>query len=213
MQQPEHTLRRQSAAQSAPRRLVGIVIVAGLHLLVIWAVAISLANGLLQKLPTDLVAKVETTPPPPEKLPPPPPPELVKPPPPFVPPPDITIANEPAPTNTITVQNQVATPPPKVAGITAPASVGRPHNCPQGRWYPPNAVRLNQEGVTVLSFKITTDGDVKDATVAESSGHDSLDQAAIECVTQTWHYKPAMENGQPVEATWKAQITWKLAGN
>jgi periplasmic protein TonB len=210
MQQPEHILRRQSAAQSAPRRLLGIIVVAGLHLVVIWAVAVSLANGLLQKLPTELKAEVVQQPPPKDKLPPPPPPEMVKPPPPFVPPPDISIQNEAPVTNTITVQNQVATPPAqKPSGITAPASVGKPHECQHA--YPAIAVRLGQQGTVVLSLRITTDGDVKDVTVKESSGHDSLDNAAVSCA-QSWHYKPAMENGQPVEVPWDARVPFKLQG-
>lgn len=212
MLQPEHTLRRESAAQAAPRRLFGFAIVAALHVLVIWAVAVSLANGLLQKLPEDLVAKVEETPPPAQKLPPPPPPEMVKPPPPFVPPPDISIQNEAPVTNTITTQSVVATPPPvqKPAGITAPASIGRPHTCGQ-RYYPAIALRLNQEGTTVLAFKITADGSVTDISVAESSGHDSLDQAAITCA-QNWQYKPAMQNGANIEVPWKASVKWSLTG-
>jgi protein TonB len=213
MEQPLHTLGRPSAAQATPGRLVGIVIVVVIHLIVILALITGLAQQLMQKHPSELMAKVEETPPPPEKLPPPPPPEMVKPPPPFVPPPDIAISNEAPVTNTITTQAVVATPPPvqKPAGITAPASIGRPHNCPQGKWYPPMAIRLNQEGTTTLAFKITADGSITDVTVAESSGHDSLDQAAISCA-QSWQYKPAMQNGSPVEVPWKASIKWSLAG-
>jgi protein TonB len=166
---------------------------------------------MMQKLPSELMAKVEETPPPAEKLPPPPPPEMVKPPPPFVPPPDINIQSEAPVTNTITTQSVVATPPvQKPAGITAPASIGRPHSCGQ-RYYPPIAVRLNQEGTTVLAFKITPDGSVTDLSISESSGHDALDQAAITCA-QGWQYKPAMQNGAPVEVPWKASVKWSLTG-
>jgi TonB family protein len=109
------------------------------------------------------------------------------------------------------VQNVQPTPPVvKPAGITAPASIGRPHSCGQ-RYYPPIAVRLNQEGTTTIAFKITADGSVKDLTIAESSGHDSLDQAAITCA-QSWQYKPAFQNGSPIEVPWKAEVKWTLAG-
>src|SRR5207302_6398559 len=93
--------------------------------------ASGLAQNLMAKLPQEF--KAEVIPPKTEvvKPPPPPPPELQKPPPPFVPPPDISIQTEAAPTNTITVQSKVATPPPppqppappKPAGITAPVQI------------------------------------------------------------------------------------------
>ena len=211
MEQPLHTLVRSSAVQASPRRALGVVVVVAIHVIVIWALITGLAQQMMQKLPSELMAKVEETPPPAEKLPPPPPPEMVKPPPPFVPPPDINIQSEAPVVNTITTQQVVATPPvQKPAGITAPASIGRPHSCGQ-RYYPAIAVRLNQEGTTVLAFKITPDGSVTDLSVSESSGHDALDQAAITCA-QGWQYKPAMQNGAAIEVPWKASVKWSLSG-
>lgn len=213
MLQPAHDLRPFQASQATPRRLVSFIAVAAFHVIVIIGFASGLAQQLAQKLPEELKAEVVPPKLPDVKPPPPPPPDLAKPPPPFVPPPEINIQSEAPSTNTITVQNKVATPPPTVQkpqGITAPASIGAPHNCPQDRWYPPLAVRLNQEGTTTLAFKITTDGSITDVTVAESSGHDSLDEAAVRCASSSWHYKPAMENGQPVEVPWKASVKWQL---
>ena len=152
------------------------------------------------------------------KPPPPPPPELQKPPPPFVPPPEISIQSEAAPTNTITVQSKVATPPPppqppappKPAGITAPVLVSaRGADCMPD--YPPIAIRLNQTGVTTVTVQIDAEGHPANVTVTGSSGHDSLDAAAIKCVNR-WHFKPAMQNGQPVPATVQRNIKWQLQG-
>jgi periplasmic protein TonB len=210
MEQPLHTLVRPSAAQATPRRALGIIVVVAIHVVVIWALMTGLAQQMMQKLPSELMAKVEETPPPAEKLPPPPPPEMVKPPPPFVPPPDISIQSEAPVTNTITTQSVVATPPvQKPAGITAPASIGRPHECQHA--YPAIAVRLNQQGTVLLSFKILTDGSVSDVTVAQSSGYDSLDSAAVSCA-QNWRYKAAIQNGEPVEVPWKASVPFRLTG-
>ena len=50
------------------------------------------------------------------------------------------------------------------------------------------------------------------ADVAESSGHDELDQAAVKCVNGAWTFKPAEENGRPVPSTKQYRIVWKLAG-
>jgi len=218
MEQPLHTLARPSAAQATPRRALGIVVVVAIHVIVIWALITGLAQQMMQKLPSELMAKVEETPPPAEKLPPPPPPEMVKPPPPFVPPPEINIQTEAAP-NTITVQSKVATPPPpprppeappKPAGITAPVQIAGGGAVCNGSYYPPIAIRLNQSGTSVVNVHIGTDGTVSGVDIANSSGHDSLDQAAVKCITSRWRYKPAMQNGAPVATSKEYAIKWVL---
>ena len=55
-----------------------------------------------------------------------------------------------------------------------------------------------------------TDGSVSNVAVAKSSGHDRLDQAAVSCA-QSWHYKPASQNGQPVEVPWQTAVKWQLS--
>jgi periplasmic protein TonB len=207
LQQPEHLLAVN--AQATPRRALSIVLVALFHVAVIAAFVTGLASRFVEKLPEDIIAKVEPPKLPDVKPPPPPPPDLAKPPPPFVPPPDIVIEQTTTNTNAITVQHQVAViAPPKPSGITAPASIGRAHEC-NSNFYPPIAQRLNQEGVTVVSMSISPDGEVSEPKVTESSGHDSLDSAALRCV-QSWHYKAAMQNGSPIATTWTAKVIWKL---
>ena len=207
MLQPEHTLRRQATTSG---RIIGLSVVAGLHLLVVWAVIISLNSGLLQKLPEELKAEVVQQPPPQEKLPPPPPPDMVKPPPPFVPPPDITIQSEAPVTNTITTQSTVATPAPKPAAAPSPV-ISVATDCAASN-YPPVAMRLNQTGTATVLITVGTDGEPKDVKVVESSGHDSLDEASIRCVMSHWHFKPAMQNGAPVEGQKEIRIRWQLSG-
>jgi protein TonB len=216
MDQPLHDFKAFEVGHANSHRMVSIGAVALFHVIAIYMLASGLAMGLLEKLPTEL--KADVIPPKQEtvKPPPPPPPDLQKPPPPFVPPPDITIQTEAAPTNTITVQSKVATPPPppqppaapKPAGITAPISYSK-HDCSE-RYYPPIAIRLNQEGTTRVRITVGADGSVQNAQVESSSGHDSLDQAAVRCVQSLFHYKPAMQNGQPIAAATLADIVWKL---
>jgi protein TonB len=106
----------------------------------------------------------------------------------------------------------VTTPPPKQPGISAPALImGGKANC-AANYYPPIAVRLNQEGTVTLSVHIGADGNVQSADVTNSSGHDSIDAAGIKCVTNAWHFKPAMENGQPVAVTRLYAIKFVLQG-
>ncbi|MGH9809793.1 MAG: energy transducer TonB, partial [Terriglobia bacterium] len=169
-----------TAAQATPRRIGTVIAVGALHLVLIWALATGLASQLLHKQIEDLTTEViKDKPPEVNKVPPPPPPEMVKPPPPFVPPPDINVAVEAPSTNTITqVTTQHEAPKP---AISSPAAVGRPHNCPQAKWYPSLAVRLNHEGTTTLGFTVNTDGSISDVHVVNSSGHEELDQAAVQC--------------------------------
>lgn len=219
MDQPLHDLRPFRVGHAPSHRVFSIGFVVLLHVVAIWALATGLIQNLASKIPTEFKAEVippkEKTKPPP----PPPPPQFQKPPPPFVPPPEISIENN-APTNTITVQSKVATPPPprvvappKPAGITAPVSLKSRHDCAD-RYYPPIAVRLNQQGTTTLRITVSASGQVTDAKVANSSGYDSLDSAALKCVQSgSWGgYKPAMQNGQPVDAQTEVKIEWKLSG-
>lgn len=215
MEQPLHDLRPYpTGARATPARAVSIILVVLIHLAAIWALATGLAQNLYRKTVEEF--KAEVIPPKQEQVkpPPPPPPELQKPPPPFVPPPDISIQSEAPSTNTITVQSKVAAPPPPkpvITGITAPVSYNTRHNC-NDRFYPPIAVRLNQEGTTRLRITVSAAGEVTDAKVVDSSGHDSLDEASVKCVMAgSWgKYKPAMQNGQPIDAQTDVSIQWKL---
>jgi periplasmic protein TonB len=207
MQQPQHDIRPFRASQSVPRRVFSFGLAALIQIVFVYTLVTGLASQLIQKLPDELKAEVvQEKPPDNPKTPPPPPPDLVKPPPPFVPPPDINIQNEAPATTAITAVTAQ-----KPAGITAPASIGRPHACPSDKWYPPIAVRLGEEGTTTVAFKIMTDGSVAEAAVADSSGHSDLDDAALRCVSG-WRYNPAMQNGQPVAVPWKTSVKWNLRG-
>lgn len=97
-----------------------------------------------------------------------------------------------------------------------PASAGKPHSCTDE--YPAESRARHEEGVTSLGFKILTDGTVDAIKVLTSSGSEALDDAAIKCVAN-WHYRPAIKDGQLVEAPWTVQVKWappaqqnKLAG-
>ena len=139
-----------------------------------------------------------------KKEPPPPPPELKAPPPPFVPPPDIVILQDSAPpTNAIQTQSKTATPP----AISSPASIGKPHVCLQD--YPAISVRLGETGTTTLAFTITAEGRVENVHVANSSGSERLDNAAVNCAA-SWRYRAAVEKNNPVAVPWKAEVKWVL---
>lgn len=219
MDQPLHDFRPYAVGHANSHRFVSVGLVALFHIVAIYFLATGLAQNLLSKLPQEF--KAEVIPPKQEvvKPPPPPPPDLQKPPPPFVPAPEINIQTETAAPNTITVQSKVATPaappppaPPKPAGITAPVQIAGGGATCQNSYYPPIAIRLNQSGTTTVTVHIGADGSVQNVDVADSSGHDSLDQAAVKCITSRWRYHPAMQNGVPVPVSKQYAIKWQLQG-
>jgi protein TonB len=173
----------------------------------VYAIVSGLAGQIMSKLPEELKVAVEQ-----EKIapkpPPPPPPQVELPPPPVAPPPEINIES-PVTTSPITVTNKPPPPAPPVvhAAVSTPVSVGRAHVCQQN--YPEVSVRLNEEGTTMLSMKVMTDGSVSGVSVAKSSGFPRLDDAAVSCASR-WHYKPASQDGAPVEMSWQANVQWKL---
>lgn len=64
--------------------------------------------------------------------------------------------------------------------------------------YPTSARRQGAEGTTRLSFTVTTSGKVSSPQVTASSGHRSLDSAALKAVKK-WRFSPARNGlGQPI---------------
>ncbi|MEI9932323.1 MAG: energy transducer TonB [Rhizomicrobium sp.] len=64
-------------------------------------------------------------------------------------------------------------------------------------------------GITLLGFTISADGTVKDAKVLKSSGNNELDNASLKCAS-SWLYKPATEDGVPVQTPWQANVSWRI---
>ncbi|AVR98706.1 energy transducer TonB [Pseudoduganella armeniaca] len=91
------------------------------------------------------------------------------------------------------------------ASTPAAADIG---NCARPEW-PREALRLGQHGKVTLEFLVGEDGSVRDARVAGSSGHPLLDVAAQEGIRRC-RFKPATQDGQPVESWMKLQYVWTL---
>jgi protein TonB len=203
------------------RRLVAIVIVALLHALLGYAFITGLAYNVVKKVAQDLKTfDVAEEAPPPEELPPPPPPEQkIEPPPMVAPPPIVQIAPTMAPViqtvpraPVITPQAPVAPPPPPAPKLASKAVArGNAQSWVTTDDYPSRALREEREGVTAVSWDITTDGRVANCRVTSSSGSPDLDQAACTNITRRGRYKPALdESGNPIASTDSRRVRWQM---
>ena len=66
--------------------------------------------------------------------------------------------------------------------------------------YPALSKRLREQGKVVIRAYIEVNGTAEQATIAQSSGYDRLDQVALHTVLK-WRYAPGKRAGQP-EAMW-----------
>lgn len=76
--------------------------------------------------------------------------------------------------------------------------------------YPRGAIREGLQGQVMLKILVGTDGKPLDVQVETSSGHRILDKAARDFVLKNWQFKPAMRDGQPVQAYGMVPINFSM---
>ena len=76
--------------------------------------------------------------------------------------------------------------------------------------YPPIAVRLNEQGTTLMEVAIAPRGNVAGCTVVASSSSERLDQAGCDFVKSHWRWEPPTVDGKPVSAKTRVSIRWDL---
>lgn len=76
--------------------------------------------------------------------------------------------------------------------------------------YPSESIKLHEEGRVLLEVAIGTNGAVTQARVFKPSGHQLLDNAAVQHVKQHWRWHPPMRAGKPVKATTRVAVDFKL---
>lgn len=214
-----------SYALSTPRsgrQLIGLAVVAALHVVLGWALMSGLARHVIDvvKAPieTRLIEEIKPPPPPPERLP--PPPKNVVPPPSFVPPPEVTVTPPPVAQPTITT-TAVAPPPAPVTFSTADGTArpgGRPatidvNSCERPA-YPAAASRAEVTGLTKIRFTIDADGRVVTADIERSAGasreHRQLDRAAVDALSRCRFRPGTDESGRAIGAFAVVEYVWRL---
>ena len=76
--------------------------------------------------------------------------------------------------------------------------------------YPRVAITDGVEGVVLLRVLVGTDGKPIEVSIEKSSGHRVLDREAQRHVLRTWTFRPAMRDGQAVQAVGIVPIDFNL---
>ena len=76
--------------------------------------------------------------------------------------------------------------------------------------YPREALREGLRGTVLLQVLVDTDGKPLQVDVAQSSGHRSLDRAAQRHVLARWTFRPALQDGRPVQAIGLVPVEFAL---
>ena len=223
----------------APAHLVGFGIVAGMHLLLGWALVSGLGQEVVDvvkgPVETKLIEELKPPPPPEPAL---PPPEFAAAPPPsFVPPPEVRITPPPAPAPTITAITTVApaattivpvlpaAPPAPVAAAPValpppPAPAPPPRTAPSLDFnrcekpsYDAATVRAGVTGTVVVGFAMDTQGNISETRVERSAGesreHKILDRLTLAAVARC-RGRPGTVDGRPEVLRGSVEYAWKL---
>lgn len=212
--------------QASGNKVVSLVVVAVIHIVVIYALVTGLAYSAVKTVAEKLkVVDVEEEVIEPEEPPPPPPDQPITPPPVVTPPPIVRTPPTSAPVITTTrVPPPVFTPTPIAAPPPAPpapppapskASGASPRGNP-GSWatpndYPARALREERAGTTRFRVSIGPDGRVTDCQITGSSGHADLDEATCKNVTRRARFKPALDAaGNAIADSYSNAIRWEI---
>lgn len=103
---------------------------------------------------------------------------------------------------------QPAAPAPTAVAVTPPRSDAAYLNNPRPA-YPMAARRRGDQGTVLIRVWVTLEGVAASVGLEKTSGHPSLDEAALTAV-KSWRFVPARQAGQPVEAPYVVPIVFKV---
>lgn len=78
------------------------------------------------------------------------------------------------------------------------------------RPYPAIARERGWEGTVTAKIRVSADGEIEDVSIASGSGHEVLDDYAIEKIQSASHVKPCHRGDKPVACTFTQSIHFKL---
>jgi periplasmic protein TonB len=190
---------------NALSRSGGVVIAVAIHLLLIYVVATSLGIVKVPNFVKPMEAVIIDSPQEPQKFEPvETKPDLAK--------PDLQVEQT---IPEIPVEVPIEEAPPAEAVTTSPAppapaevaslSVKNRVDPP----YPAQSRRAGEEGTVTVRVLVDPNGRPSDVSVAQSSGHPRLDQAAMEAIKK-WRFAAAVQGGSAVAAYTTVKVTFRL---
>jgi len=217
------------------KHVVGLSVVAALHVLLGIALVYGLSRTDIEVIKAPIETKIieevkPPPPPPPDNLP--PPPKVAPPPPSFVPPPEVQVAPPPTPAPTITTTTVAppaapvtiapapSTAPPQVA-VAPPAPPAPPvrtapkldFNACAKPEYNAATRRADAQGTVVVTYTMDVNGSISEARVEKSAGmsreHKMLDRMTLEAV-QGCKGTPGTVDGKPEKLSGRIEYVWKL---
>jgi protein TonB len=158
------------------------------------------------------IKRIPIQPRPPEPKPKPQAPQQVVQTPPRTPPTHVEVINdEPSPVDPYVEQVTLDEPPLGEPVVdTGPAFVQLRADVAPAPSYPPQALRLRQEGLVMLRVLVDEAGRPAEVAVEASSGFRLLDEAAMKIVRKRWHFVPATRDGAPVQAWALVPVSFEL---
>lgn len=99
-------------------------------------------------------------------------------------------------------------PVPVVTPVTPPRSDAAYLNNPRPA-YPLAARRRGDQGTVLIRVLVTADGVAASVGLEKTSGHPSLDEAALAAV-KSWRFIPARQGGQAIESPYVVPVVFRL---
>jgi protein TonB len=94
--------------------------------------------------------------------------------------------------------------------VGAPAAVQLEYLTAPPPKYPRMALQRQIEGTVMLQVLVGTDGRPLQVTISHTSGNRELDEAARNQILNRWSFRPAMKNGQAVQAIGLVPVAFNL---
>jgi protein TonB len=154
----------------------------------------------------------------------PPPPPTPRPRTPPPPPQNLVTTPAPEPAAFVAPAPQPVPPSPPVAVVAAPAPPAPAAAPPAPKLIPPSAIqyrvlpdivypsaarRLNEAGLVIVAVLVDTEGLPREVQVAQSSGFERLDRAAVAGVKRA-RFQPCLENGQAMAGWARIPVPFEL---
>jgi protein TonB len=197
------------------RRSITFFLVAGLHVVLFYALMTGLAFRIIKEIPTSLQARLVQRPQE-HALPPLPPPQLTRSrieiPPPYFPPtenPIEDIVGSPPKMVPSRPETPPEIPPHEVIRMQGGPGSGFPNT---DDYYPSIAKRMEEEGVTTVRVCVGANGRLtSDPTIAQTSGSPRLDDGALKLAKAgSGHYRAGTEDGRAVNSCYSFRVRFAL---